>query len=296
MNELTLHLTDEAFEPVVADTEVTLQRLLRNMVDKDSLFGSLTIKVDIELTPVDVPNFDPSVRGDTRQVLIPKLSHKVSSVMQIKDEAKGNSQYDDYELAWDKELGEYVLKPIVSAQQSIFNTDYEAADAEEPDESPTTPEDNLIPRLPAPLPTSSSVDCSPFDYLLRLVGRKMKVFEALGNYTVRAIEHGDLPRSVVLSSAFNPTDPFYCLPEKLKPHLGHEIVCGGFDENGEECFGEGLCGHVISKAFLLCPDCGDILFGLKADGDSDSADVSGEGEEPEDVSDVFDDYPYENPA
>ena len=125
MNELTLHLTDEAFDPVVADTEVTLHRLLRNIVDKDSLFGSLTIKVDIELTPVDVPNFDPSVRGDTRQVLIPKLSHKVSSVMQIKDETKGVSKYDDYELALDEKLGVYVLKPIVSAQQSIFDNDYD---------------------------------------------------------------------------------------------------------------------------------------------------------------------------
>ena len=142
MNELTLHLTDAAFEPVVADAEVTLQRLLRNMVDKESLFGSLTIKVDIELTPDTVPNFDSLVRGDTRQVLIPKLSHKVSSVMQNKDETKGVSKYDDYELVLDEEAGVYVLRPIVSAQQSIFNSDYKATDAEESDVSDGYPYEN----------------------------------------------------------------------------------------------------------------------------------------------------------
>ena len=123
MNELTLHLTDTAFEPVIANGKTVLQRLPGNMVEKDSFAGSLTIKVEIELTPVTVQNFDTSIHADTRQVLIPKLSHKVSSVMQIKDETKGGSQYDDYELALDKKSGEYVLKPIVSAQQNIFNTD-----------------------------------------------------------------------------------------------------------------------------------------------------------------------------
>ena len=297
MNELTLHLTDEAFEPVVADTEVTLQRLLRNMVDKDSLFGSLTIKVDIELTPVDVPNFDPSVRGDTRQVLIPKLSHKVSSVMQIKDEAKGNSQYDDYELAWDKELGEYVLKPIIAAQQSIFNTDYEATDAEKPDESPATPESRGFPLLtahvdetPAPLPAKKGD--RPFDYLRCLIGRKMRVFEALGNYTARTYGVNPGHNAVILSSAFSPTDPFYCPAEKLKPHLGHELVCGGEDEHGEERYADE--GGQILKAFIVCTDCGDVLFSLNADGNETSADV--DGEEPEDVSDMFDGYQYENPT
>lgn len=295
MNELTLHLTDEAFEPVVADTEVTLQRLLRNMVDKDSLFGSLTIKVDIELTPVDVPNFDPSVRGDTRQVLIPKLTHKVSSVMQIKDETKGVSKYDDYELALDEKLGVYVLKPIVSAQQSIFNTDYEATDAEKLDESPATPEDSAIPPKPAHIEEPPALlpvkkGDRPFDYLRRHIGRKMRVFEALGNYTVRAIERGNKPHSVVLSSAFNPNDAFYCPAEKLKPHLGHELVCGGEDEHGEECYTDD--GGQILKAFIVCADCGDVLFSLNAD----SVPSNSEGDEPEDVSDVFDNYQYEKPA
>ena len=295
MNELTLHLTDEAFEPVVADTEVTLQRLLRNMVDKDSLFGSLTIKVDIELTPVDVPNFDPSVRGDTRQVLIPKLSHKVSSVMQIKDETKGVSKYDDYELALDEKLGVYVLKPIVSAQQSIFNTDYEFADAEKPDESPATPEDGVIPPKPAhveelpALPPAKKGD-RPFDYLRCLIGRKMRVFEALGNYTVRTYGVNPGHNAVILSSAFSPTDPFYCPAEKLKPHLGHEIVCGGENEHGGECYADD--GGQILKAFIVCADCGDVLFSLNAD----SVPSNSEGDEPEDVSDVFDNYQYENPA
>ena len=284
MNELTLHLTDEAFEPVVADTEVTLQRLLRNMVDKDSLFGSLTIKVDIELTPVDVPNFDPSVRNDTRQVLIPKLSHKVSSVMQIKDETKGVSQYDDYELALDEELGVYVLKPIISAQQSLFNTDCGATDAEKPDESSDTPEKEL----PAPPPAKKGD--RPFDYLCRHINQTMRVFEALGNYTVRVNDAGH--NTVVLSSAFSQTDPFYCPAEKLKPHVGHMLFCRCEDERGEVRYADNDCQ--IIKSSIVCFDCEEVLFSLNADGNGTSADA--DIKEPEDVSDMFDGYQYENPA
>ena len=183
------------------------------------------------------------------------LSHKVSSVMQIKDEAKGNSQYDDYELAWDKELGEYVLKPIIAAQQSIFNTDYEATDAEKPDESPVTPESRGFPLLtahvdetPAPLPAKKGD--RPFDYLRCLIGRKMRVFEALGNYTARTYGVNPGHNAVILSSAFSQTDPFYCPAEKLKPHLGHELVCGGEDEHGEECYAD-ESGQIL-KAFIVC--------------------------------------------
>ena len=267
------------------------------MVDKDSLFGSLTIKVDIELTPVDVPNFDPSVRGDTRQVLSPKLSHKVSSVMQIKDETKGVSKYDDYELALDEKLGVYVLKPIASAQQSIFNADYDGANAEEPDESSATPESGAIPLLTAhvdetsaPPPTKKGECPFEFDYLCCLIGRRMRVFEALGNYTVRTYGVNPGNNAVILSSAFSPTDPFYCSAEKLKPHLGHELVCGGEDEHGEECYADD--GGQILKAFIVCTDCGDVLFSLNAD----SVPSYSEGDEPEDVSDIFDGYQYENPA
>ena len=81
----------------------------------------------------------------------------------------------------------------------------------------------------------------------------MRVFEALGNYTVRAIEYGDGPHPVVLSSAFNPNGAFYCHAEKLKPHLGHELVCGGEDEHGEECYAND--GAQIFKAFIVCTDC-----------------------------------------
>lgn len=186
-------------------------------------------------------------------------------------------------------MGEYVLKPIVAAQQSIFDTDYKAADAEEPDESSAS-EDGAIPSLPAhveetPAPPPEKKADRPFSYLRRYIGQKLRVFEALENYTVRAIERGNGLHSVVLSSAFNPTDAFYCPAEKLKPHLGHELVCGGDDEHGEECYADD--GGQIFKAFVVCADCGEVLFHLNADGDN---------EEPEDVSDVFDSYPYEEGA
>lgn len=129
----TLHFTDEAFEPIVQDAERVLQKLLKNMVEKCSSDGSLTIKVDIEMVQDIIQNFDPSIEGETRKVIRPKLSHKVSSMLQIKDESKGSMNTDGYELVWDEDLEEYVLKPIVQQQRSFFDADF-AVVVDEPDD------------------------------------------------------------------------------------------------------------------------------------------------------------------
>lgn len=58
---------------------------------------------------------------------------------------------------------------------------------------------------------SPAVSDSPFDYMRQFVGASLRVTEAMGNYTVRTSEN-----KVVLSSAFNPFDRFYCSPEKRR--------------------------------------------------------------------------------
>ena len=123
--EQNLHINDSAFDSMRADTDIVLQRLIKNMVEKDSQEGKVTITIDVALKQDFVPNRDPKIEGETRRVLMPIISHKVGSVMQIKNEAKGSKNYDGMELVWDDEKGEYVLKPIANTDQmTIFDAEF----------------------------------------------------------------------------------------------------------------------------------------------------------------------------
>lgn len=137
--EQNLHISDSAFECMRTDADRVLQKMIKNMVDKESLDGSVTIKIEVTLIPEYIPNYDPEVEGETRKVLKPTFTHKVGSMMQIKDERKGGSSYENMELVWDEEAKEYVLKPICNTEQrSIFDADfkcYEDDVVEDPDQS-----------------------------------------------------------------------------------------------------------------------------------------------------------------
>lgn len=140
--EQNLHISDNAFEKMRADADMVLQYLIKNMIEKDSMDGKVTIAIDVTLTKEFIPNRDPNSQGATRMVLKPKFSHKIGSVMQIKNEAKGDTNYDGMELVWDEEAGEYVLKPITNtSQMSIFDADFRCVNV--PDETEGDREDEL---------------------------------------------------------------------------------------------------------------------------------------------------------
>lgn len=129
-----LHISDNAFEKMRSDADRVLQHLIKNMIEKDSMDGKVTIAIDVALTKEFIPNRAPEIYGETRMVLKPKFSHKIGSVMQIKNEAKGDINYDGMELVWDDEAGEYVLKPITNtSQMTIFDADFKCVN--DPDEN-----------------------------------------------------------------------------------------------------------------------------------------------------------------
>lgn len=262
MYEQTLRFGDEAFAPVTNDADRVLQKLLKNMMEKGSSEGSLTIKIDVAMVMDVVQNFDPDIEGDTRKVLRPKLSHKVSSVMQIKDESKGNMNNDGYELVWDETLGEYILKPIEQAQQSIFDVEYTVVqDSEEADPGPT--ERRAL--------GSGRKNQTPFEYLCNFIGEEMRVSCGDGYYAIVTSES-----EVIVSSVFEPTDRFFCPVEKLKPHYGHRIVCAGYGDDQ------------IVNVSIECTDCNKVIFDIDI----------GDGEDPagRDLPDVDDGgYGYEPP-
>lgn len=144
-----LHISDEAFESMRKDADRVLQRLIKSMIEKESFEGELTISIDVSLFRQYIQNNDPDIEGETRPVYMPKIAHKVGSVMQIKDETKGEKNYDGMELVLDDEKGEYVLKPIANTyQRTIFDADFTCVNDE--DDILST-EDKVRAALPAPI-------------------------------------------------------------------------------------------------------------------------------------------------
>ena len=161
--EQNLHINDRAFEKMRADADMVLQRLIKNMIEKDSLEGKVTIAIDVSLTQEFIPNRDPNIGCETRRVLIPKFSHKVGSVMQIKNEAKGDMEYDGMELVWDEERKEYVLKPIANTEQmSIFDAEFNCVSGPERSSDDSNGQDSICGRsflaLPEPIDDADDAD------------------------------------------------------------------------------------------------------------------------------------------
>lgn len=122
IEDKTLHFDDDTFKNLRMDADQVLQRLLANMAEKGSLDGRLTITIDVSFIEETVQNRHTNFDGDMRVVHTPKFQHKVGSVLQIKNEQKGNINCDGMEMVWDNEKGEYILRPITGRDQmSIFD-------------------------------------------------------------------------------------------------------------------------------------------------------------------------------
>lgn len=119
-----LTMDSDTFEGLKRDMTFVLQRLLGNMLEKESNEGSLTVKMDISLASESVPNYDPNAEEKYRTIQKPKFVHKISSVMKITDEKKGNLD-TEMELVFDEEAGEYCMRPVINTtQRSIFDDDF----------------------------------------------------------------------------------------------------------------------------------------------------------------------------
>lgn len=73
-----------------------------------------------------IPNYDPNVKGESREISKPQFKHKVTSAVKISDEKSGNLN-NEMEMVMDEETGCYVLQPIANTQQrTIFDSDFMA--------------------------------------------------------------------------------------------------------------------------------------------------------------------------
>lgn len=117
-----LTLDSETFSGMSRDYNFVLQRLLETMRDRDCDEGSITLNLKISLKSEYIPNYDPNVQGESREVKKPKFEHKISSSVKITDEKKGALD-TEMELVMDDDTGMYVLRPIVNTQQRSFFDD-----------------------------------------------------------------------------------------------------------------------------------------------------------------------------
>lgn len=120
-----LMIEADTFEKLRRDTNIVLQKALGTMKDKGSMDGKVSIALDIKMVSEYIPNFDPEVEGETRQILKPKFEHKVTSAINIKNEEKGGIN-PEMAMVWDEDTQSYVLRYINNTdQRSMFDTDFQ---------------------------------------------------------------------------------------------------------------------------------------------------------------------------
>lgn len=119
-----LDFDSDTFENIKKDMNFILQRLICNMQEKECSEGSITLKLDVEFSREYIPNFNPDVSGESRQMTKPKFTHKVTSQMQVKGEKKGSLD-TEMELFFNPATGQYELRPVAdTSQKTIFDSDY----------------------------------------------------------------------------------------------------------------------------------------------------------------------------
>ena len=129
-----LDFDSDTFENMKHDMNFVLQRLLGNMIEKQSNEGSMTIKIDVTMVKEFIPNYDPNIKGESREISKPQFKHKVTSAVKITDE-KGGNLNNEMEMVMDEETGCYVLQPIANTQQrTIFDSDFMQGQKQEGEE------------------------------------------------------------------------------------------------------------------------------------------------------------------
>lgn len=153
--EKRLDFDSDTFEEMKRDMNFVLQRLIGNMQEKGTNEGSMTLKIDVTMVKEFIPNYDPDIKGETREISKPQFKHKVTSAVKINDEKSGSFN-NEMELVMDADTGIFKLVPIANTQQrSIFDADFQQQDKAEESEGEEPAGSNAIegksvPMLPGP--------------------------------------------------------------------------------------------------------------------------------------------------
>lgn len=246
-NIYPLSLNGDTFNGLKADFDMLLRQLLTEMERREEEEATITIKVGVKLEKDRDRDFEANYSDAMRDILKPSFKHDISTVMQIKSKRTG-SLGGSMEMVWDRELCQYVMRPIDNGQTNLFDS---GSDGKIVDDDYTVVEDTPFPTFPAtgaalPAPENASRKREAFEWLRQFVGVPMKVLESMGNCTVRTTSN-----QVILTSA-DPNFTLYCPAEVLMPHVGHSIVCVGSPSDEDK----------YDNISIWCEDCEEVLFSI----------------------------------
>lgn len=144
-----MRIESDVFATARENFDLLMQRLFKSMEKNNSDEGSITLKVDLQMSQ----DWVPDGKGGSIEINKPVIKHKVSIAVPVKDSMDGKKDAG-MNLVWDEDLKRYVLKYInEGGQQSLFDPDYEenlkaGADLDEstmlPGPSNALPEDNGV--------------------------------------------------------------------------------------------------------------------------------------------------------
>ena len=116
--ELELTLNSSTFAALKADFDQVLKNTLRNMQEKGSEAAEVKVSLKISFVKDEKSYIQIADLDDRREIIIPKFDHKVSSVLQIKDEASGTLG-GNFELVYDEVRKDWVMREIIIPQTSL---------------------------------------------------------------------------------------------------------------------------------------------------------------------------------
>jgi len=136
-----LNLKSDAFNAFKSDFDSMLKHTLYTMEQKEGEVAQISISFKISLTKDSAPDTQITAYEATRDVIIPKIEHKLKSLIKIQDERAGYLGGEKYELVWDKDACEYVMREIKDGNPTLF--DYIDDDEDgEPTSSPVEVDEN----------------------------------------------------------------------------------------------------------------------------------------------------------
>lgn len=85
----------------------------------------MTLKIDVHMVRDFLPNYNPDIKGNMRDVDKPQFKHKVTSAVKIVEDKSGTFN-NEMELVMDDDSGCFKLIPIANTQQrTIFDSDFQ---------------------------------------------------------------------------------------------------------------------------------------------------------------------------
>lgn len=255
-----LSLNGDTFNGFKSDFDQLLRQLITEMEKRESEDATISVKFSVKLAPDQARDFQANGYDGMRDIIKPSFKHEISTVMQVKNKKSGNVG-GNMELAWDKNLHQYIMRPIDNGQTTFFDEDGnntaeyvvageasgesggeavalegaeplglpapEAGDGAVIDaevvEVPAYDEEAEMQKAISAGP--AEVKDNPFDWLKQFLGQKLKVMEANGNYTAR-----NAAGTVVFSSAVPNTSCQFCPAQILEFREGYTLeVCAHYD-------------------------------------------------------------------